>query len=246
VTEGPKEPAEPSPVVVGIDGSAGGWDALAWAAVEARANGRPLRIVHVVEWPSLVDIWPVPMVDRSTILRGAGADLVEEGARRAREVVPNLAIATHIEVEADVSDALVRAASGASMLVLGKRRGGRPWWRLGHRRVAVAAARRSACPVAVVELTSRPGGSLTGWIVVLDDSPRQDSPAIRFARSAARRRGVDVAVVPTADWLLFRHRGAALVVMGARCSGRVGARLPAAAVRALDTATEPIVIVSGR
>jgi nucleotide-binding universal stress UspA family protein len=238
-------PVASHPVVVGIDGSTGGWDALAWAAAEARVTGRSLRIVHVVEWPALADLWPVPLLDRVVSLRSAGADLLEDGARRAREVVPQLAVATQLAVEADVSEALVRVAADASMLVLGKRRGARPWWRRGRRRVAVAVARRSRCPVAVVELSGEPGGALTGWVVVLDDAPRLDSPAIRFARSEADRRGVDVAVVPTADWQLFRHRGAALVVMEARCSGRLGVRRPVDAARALATASEPIVFVSG-
>jgi hypothetical protein len=131
------------------------------------------------------------------------------------------------------------------MLVLGKRRGTQPWWRRGHRRIAVAASRRSTCPVAVVELMPRPCGALTGWVVVLDDSPRQDSTAIRFARSAAQHRGVDLAVVPTSDWGLFRQRGAALVVMGFGRSGRLGMRLPRIVLRALGSATEPIVIVGG-
>jgi nucleotide-binding universal stress UspA family protein len=245
VLEEPYDFAVKSPVVVGIDGSVGGWDALVWAAAEARATEHPLLVVYVVEWPSLADVWPVPVFDRATILRGVGAELVDEGVRRAREIVPNLAVDTQVEVGAVVSDAMVRAAAGASMLVLGKRRGGRPWWRLGHRRIAVAVARRSSCPVAVVELSPRPGGTLTGWIVVLDDSPRQDSPAVRFACAAARHRGVDIAVVPTADWLLFQNRGAALVVMGAKGSGPFGVRLTAATVRALATATEPTVIVAG-
>src|SRR4051794_7664912 len=150
------EPVASHPVVVGIDGSTGGWDALAWAAAEARASGRPLRIVHVVEWPTLADLWPVPLLDRVVSLRSAGADLLDDGAARAREVVPHLALATQLVVEADVSEALVRVAAHASMLVLGKRRGARPWWRRGRRRVAVAAARRSRCPVAVVELSAQP------------------------------------------------------------------------------------------
>jgi nucleotide-binding universal stress UspA family protein len=243
--EEPHGTATVAPVVVGIDGSAGGWDALAWAAAEARAAGLPLRIVHVVEWPRFADLWPVPLVDRVRSLRGAGAELVEEGVRRAREVVPTLAVTTQIAVGVDVGEALVRVGSDASMLVLGKRRGARPWWGRNHRRVAVRAARRSSCPVAVVELAAQPGGTLTGWVLVLDDSPGQDSPAVRFARLEASRRGVDVAVVPTSDWLLFRRRGAALVVMGSRRPDRAGARLPFATVRALSTATEPIVIVAG-
>jgi nucleotide-binding universal stress UspA family protein len=229
----------------GSTGAPGGWDALAWAAAEARATGLPLQIVHVVEWPSLADVWPVPLVDRSTGLRASGAELVADAEMRARDLMPHLEVATRVEVAGDVAAALVRAAAGAAMLVVGKSRGARPWWRRGRRRIAVAATRRAPCPVAVVELMPRPCGALTGWVVVLDDSPRQDSPAIRFARSEARHRGVDVAVVPTSDWTLFRQRGAALVVMGSGRSGRPGARLPTIVVRALGSATEPIVVVGG-
>jgi nucleotide-binding universal stress UspA family protein len=229
-------------VVVGIDGTPGGWDALAWAAAEARSSGGSLRIVHVVERPVTLDVWPGSPVDGSEALQ-AGADLVQEGVRRAREVVAGLEVDTQVEAWVEVSAVLVRAAATGSLLVVGKRRGNRPWWRRGRRRIAVRAARRAPCPVAVVELSSRPG-SLTGWVVVLDDSSGQDSPAVAFGRAAASHRRVDMAVVPSADWLLFGHRGAALVVVGGRGSGR-GLRLPPVAVRALATATEPTVVVAG-
>ncbi len=233
------------PVVVGVDGSPGGWDALVWAAAEAAATGCSLRVVHVIERPPLLDAWSgagaVP--DPSDGLRGAAAAIIAEGVRRAHEVVPDLAVVSRVEGDGSVPEALIGASSGSSLLVIGKREGERPWWRCGRRRIVVAIARRSDCPVAVVELRSRPGEVFAGWVLVLDESPRRDSAVMRFACTAALHRGLDVAVVPPAGPVLPCHRGAALVVLGARRPGRRRVRLPVATTRALKAARGPTVLV---
>jgi nucleotide-binding universal stress UspA family protein len=53
-------------ILVGVDGRIRGWEALAWAAAEAAAQGRPLRIVHVVEWPTASDAFALPPADRDS------------------------------------------------------------------------------------------------------------------------------------------------------------------------------------
>src|SRR3954469_11568867 len=37
-------------IVVGVDGTAANWSAVTWAAAEARATGRPLRLVAASTW----------------------------------------------------------------------------------------------------------------------------------------------------------------------------------------------------
>src|SRR4051812_43447664 len=114
-------------IVVGVDGGRGGREALCWAAAEASALGLGLRVVHVVEWPCLADAWPDSAVDRLASLSGAGAQIVAQGVQRVAEIAPNVSVTTLVDV-GDVAWLLLRAASGATMLVVGKRRGTRPWW----------------------------------------------------------------------------------------------------------------------
>jgi nucleotide-binding universal stress UspA family protein len=238
VAAGRSEPA----IVVGVDGSAAAWDALAWAAAEASATGHPLCIVHVAEWPVVADMWPVASLDRSAALRIAGAELVAEGVRRVRDVAPNLVMITQLEAGTDVADSLVRAAAGDAMIVLGKRRASRHWWSRHRRPTAVAVASRARCPVAVVELMGEARGDFAGRVVVLDEAPCEESPVMLFARRAARHRGIDVVVLAPGSPVPSCPTGAALVVLGARRSeGRRS--MSVAATRALVTATGPTVVV---
>jgi nucleotide-binding universal stress UspA family protein len=238
------ERTEPA-IVVGVDGSAAAWDALAWAAAEASATGRPLRVVYVAEWPALPDIYPTGYVDRSAALRIVGAELVADGARRAREVAPNLGVITQMAA-GDVAESLVRVAAQDAMIVLGKRRASRRWWRRHRRPTAVAVARRAHCPVAVVELMGETGsGDFAGRVVVLDDASGDESPVMLFARGAAMRRGTEVVVLAPGLPAPSGVTGAALVVLGVQRSERIGRRMSATATLALVAAIGPTVIVPG-
>ena len=59
------------PIVIGYDHSLGAQAALRWAAAEAARQGRPLRVVYVLEWPAEVvagglgpPLYPDPATDR--------------------------------------------------------------------------------------------------------------------------------------------------------------------------------------
>ena len=230
------------PIVVGVGGRCTTWDAVEWAAAEAAGTGAGLHLVHVIEWPVTADMWPEAMPTRVDVLEAAGASQLAAAVERAREVAPGIHVETRLET-GGVATALTGAAEWAAMLVLGKGRRPARWWRSRRTSTAVAVARRSACPVAVVELCAEPGGEFSGLVVVVDPTHAGESAALAFARSSARLRGVGVMSLETRDQVQSAPSGAALVVVGGRRPPRPGRRLPAGVGRALVHATSPTVLV---
>jgi nucleotide-binding universal stress UspA family protein len=139
-------------IVVGVDGSDGAHRALEWAVEEARLRKTGLLVVHA---------WHVP-----PLVTGAGpfdapvaldADTLERVEKTANEIVDRelLSIDTAgIEIERLVeprspADALIAAATGADLLVVGTRgHGGFAGLLLGS--VGQQAAHHAPCPVVIV------------------------------------------------------------------------------------------------
>src|SRR4051812_36985 len=135
--------SEPAPVVVGVDGSAFGRDALDWAAAEAATRGRPLWVVHAC--PPPVDTGPLGPVPSLSPYTGT-SDVLQEAARRAQLVAPEVEVTTRL-----VSGGPVPALLGqrAGLIVVGSR------GQSGVRRalagsVSVAVSAHAQCPVVVV------------------------------------------------------------------------------------------------
>ncbi|MFI9388920.1 universal stress protein [Kutzneria sp. NPDC052558] len=103
-----------SPVVVGFDGSAKAHDAVVWAAREAMACERPLRLVQVVDtaWPvgTMPDVLTTfpPERDREELRRALVAELASEVERLRREQ-PALTV-TSVLLDGTASDALADEA----------------------------------------------------------------------------------------------------------------------------------------
>ena len=155
-------------VVVGIDGSGTAGRALEWAADEAARRGIPLEIVHA--WMPPMQAWPVTAlaIDPEP-LREDARHLVEEAAtsirvsRRADG--PKVAARTF---EADPVSALLAAAEGRDLLVVGRcGRGGSLSRLIGS--VADRVARHASVPVAVIDGQAAVTGG--GVVVGVDDSP---------------------------------------------------------------------------
>lgn len=185
-------------VLVAVDGGAHGWDALAWAAAEAAAAGRPLRIVYVVEWPVLSDMFiPMLLPDRTAVTRAAGNRVLGEAERRARDVDPNLVIVIRVEPDAHPAAAILRAGRTDSLIVVGRRRNGHA---LGSRfgwSVGSYLAKRAVCPVVIVRLADDGAGPSAGRIAVMVDDDADPFDALMFAFRAADRRGIGVTVLRT-------------------------------------------------
>ncbi|AQT82312.1 universal stress protein UspA [Mycolicibacterium litorale] len=154
--------ANPSAVVVGVDGSDSALGATRWAAQFAAGQGLTLTLLHAT--PRLD--WHFAGADHSAELRGtADADTVLAAAEAAvRSTHPDLTVTTAIAKDA-VAAALADASQSARLLVVGAS---------DHRALGsqvVRTVHRTHCPVVVwrTPLARRTGKPLP-VVVGVDDS----------------------------------------------------------------------------
>lgn len=183
---------EQAPIVVGVDGSAAGQDALAWAVAEAAARQRPLCIVHAVNPPlrqgPLRPDLDVPVDGKS---RTAAEELLAQAQAAARSAVPDLEVHCQLVVGA-ATQALLDQAQDAELLVLGNR-GRRGFAGLFVGSVGIEVATESPCPVVIMRSrTAHRAGPSAGRVVVGVDGGELSSPAVDFAFQTAARRGIGV------------------------------------------------------
>ena len=137
-------------IVVGCDGSEPAKHALKWAIEEAKLRGA--RMTVVTTWhvsgtahgaPGFVPIVSTP-IEQS--IREAAESIANQAAEEARAA----GIDTDVVVEcAQPADALIEAAAGADLLVVGSRgHGGFAGLLLGS--VGQQCSHHSPCPVAIV------------------------------------------------------------------------------------------------
>ena len=134
-------------IVVGVDGSAGSIAALRWAIDEARLRGAKVRALSAWSYPPVSTyhqaehVMKVPYADdAAAMLERAVAEAVGEDS--------GVEIETEV-VESPAPHALVEAAKGASLLVVGSRGlGGFSGLLLGS--VSQQAAHHSPCPLVIV------------------------------------------------------------------------------------------------
>jgi nucleotide-binding universal stress UspA family protein len=139
-------------IVVGIDGSEASKEALSWALAEARLRGDTVEAVHAWTAPyaaptGLPGALVPPVDERMTeaIRNGAEALLAETVAEAAAGEV---AIEQRV-VEGPAATALIEAAKGAELLVVGSRgHGGFTGLLLGS--VSDQVASHAPCPVVIV------------------------------------------------------------------------------------------------
>lgn len=135
-------------IVVGIDGSDGSRAALQWALDEARRRASRLDVVVAWQTPYLGELSGLVLV--------AMTEQAEHHARELLSAVIEEIVADHPDVEivpllaeGRAAPALLDAAEGADLLVLGSRgRGGFKSLLLGS--VSSACVHHAPCPVAVV------------------------------------------------------------------------------------------------
>lgn len=132
-------------IVVGIDGSDGARDALAWAIGEARLRGATVEAVHA--WhvpyggtevvPINLDLAALEQGEQSLLEREIGA--VETGGVEVQPVL----------VEGPAAQVLLRQAEGADLLVVGSRGlGGFMGLLLGS--VSHQLVHHAPCPVVIL------------------------------------------------------------------------------------------------
>ncbi|KES03191.1 stress protein [Streptomyces toyocaensis] len=133
-----------SPVVAGVDGSAGSLVAAAWAAHEAVRRGRALRLLHAREGRSRRGEPPIADAARRTLAQR----VLRQAEERVLAACPGVRLYDD-QVEWPATDALVRAAEDADLLVLGSRGAGRLTGLLAGS-VALGVVARATHPVVLV------------------------------------------------------------------------------------------------
>ncbi|MGW5781650.1 universal stress protein [Streptomyces sp. NPDC003863] len=144
----PEPPSAPARVVVALKLHAPYDDLLAFAFDAATARGAPLHVVHGRSLPIHAHTpWGVDPHVTSEITEDAERRL-ETVLGSWREKFPDLELTNAVRLESP-AEAVVRAAEGAGLLVVG-RRGHRPALAPHLGPVVQAALHHARCPVAVV------------------------------------------------------------------------------------------------
>ena len=144
-------------IVVGVDGSAGSLAALRWAAAEARVRKATLEVVVAWQYPALSTIPAFgvlpPADEMATDAKQGLADLLrDEGLLDD----PGLEI-TEAVIQGTAGSALIGAATGADLLVVGSRgHGGFTGLLLGS--VSQQCVTHAPCPVVVIPHPDRAAG----------------------------------------------------------------------------------------
>jgi nucleotide-binding universal stress UspA family protein len=199
------------PVVAAVDGSEDSLRAAEWAALEARRQSRPLRIVSAPALvPRLHPYQASPEVIANA-LRGVAARALDAAITRCEEVAPGLPVSAGL-LSGEPALAVAASGSDASMLVVGARgAGGFAAMILGS--VSRYVAGRAACPVVVVREESM---AVHREIVVGVRDPQGAGEALAFAFEEAALRGADLVAVHTWYWIPALPRTAAAAAPGLR------------------------------
>jgi nucleotide-binding universal stress UspA family protein len=183
------------PIVVGVDGSEVSLEAVEWAAAEAAARHRRLRVVHAFIWPLLrVPVGPSTYGPVDGGLQAAAQRILDKALLRAKESAPGVDVSTVMPVGAPVP-VLLSEIEDAPLVVLGSRGlGGFSGLLVGSTGVQVAT--HAPCPVIVVRpVSAEPPNSMADQVVVGVDGSALSVAAIEFGFAEAVRLGVGVVAV---------------------------------------------------
>ncbi|MGA9746874.1 MAG: universal stress protein [Nocardioides sp.] len=170
------EPFEGGSVVVGVDGSPGSDAAVGWAAAEAAATGRSLRLVTA-----------------TTHHRDRARSRLRRAVARISPTIPRLPVGTAVH-DGRAGDELLAHLGDAAMLVVGKRgRGAIPRLLVGS--TAIAVAGRSPVPVVVVPTEWDGDAHRHQPVVVGVDPDNAHHHLMHLAFRRARRLRVGVVAV---------------------------------------------------
>ncbi|MGW5922270.1 universal stress protein [Nocardia fluminea] len=186
-------PANPKPVVVGVDGSEQSRHALRWAAEYAAHHRIALRLVFAVEIP--VDYGPGltgPLYDVDE-LRRHGETIVADAAQQAAAVAaPITDITVTTDVVAGSAVAVLRHHSESARLLVVGSRGLGAFRRTLLGSVSTSISRHAGCPVAVIPESAPPAD---GPVVVGVDGSACSTDAVAIAFDEAARRNTRLIAV---------------------------------------------------
>jgi len=178
------------PVVVGVDGSECGLEAVRWAAREAARRGAPLRIVHAATYLGRSDAaTPSPELPRAR-------HITAQAYTVARRTEHDLTASTEVVADEPIA-ALLQAASAGQLVVLGSSATGAPD-EMVLAPVALRVAARSPHPVTVVPRQRGNAGADRPVVAVLGIGDADDDTAVaEYAAAAAQRAGTRLMVLQT-------------------------------------------------
>lgn len=186
-------PEDGPSIVVGVDGSPGGRSALAWAVDEATMRNLPLDLVHA--WRPMFRAATGDALDPSLIAQTHGDALLAAALGQVKVSAPTVSSRTRL-VKGRPSEALLAAAAGAHLLVVGSRGvGGFRGMQLGS--VGLHAVGHASCSVAIVRARPRAKGPV---VVGIDGSPAARHVLEAAAEEAALRCSPLVVL-----WALYVH-----------------------------------------
>lgn len=108
-------------VVVGVDGSAEATQAVAFAAAEADRDGDELTVVYAISAPNPVTDAGLTPATLASLIVDEERIVLSETVAGLKEDYPDLTVHQRLETERGPVDALVDAAAGARLLVVGSR-----------------------------------------------------------------------------------------------------------------------------
>lgn len=178
-------------IVVGYDGSDHSLAALEWAAAEAERRGRPLTVLHILDYlghiPSPMGPFGWPDVADERVV-----GIAKSGADRARNIADIVDVSA-VTCVARVPNTLIEFSENAELLVVGTRgHGDLAGAVLGS--VAFAVSAHAHCPVVVVRGESVLPGPGRPVIVGVDGSPSSDE-ALRYGADVAAAAHAPLIVV---------------------------------------------------
>ncbi|MFE1318654.1 universal stress protein [Kitasatospora phosalacinea] len=140
------ETERPSRIVVGVDGSPSSRAALAWAVRQAELTGARVEAVTAWQYPAGYG-WPAPVLQSFDFAAAASQSLSETVAAVAAGH-EGVEIRQRV-IQEHPATALLAAADGADLLVVGNRgRGGFAGTLLGS--VSQHCVHHASCPVLVI------------------------------------------------------------------------------------------------
>jgi nucleotide-binding universal stress UspA family protein len=179
-------------IVIAYDGSEPSAAALDWAASEAERSGRPLTVLHVVDYWSLVP-GPVVLAPWPDLAATGVNRIADEGADRAGKLAGSVDIQA-LTRAARVASTLIEMSREADLLVVGTRgHGDLTGAVLGS--VAFTVSAHAHCPVVVVRGDSTETTGPDCPVVVGVDGSTGAAAALRFAADTAARAQAPLIVV---------------------------------------------------
>jgi len=187
--------APPGTILVAVDGALESMQAVHWAAMLARTNGADIRIVHAFRWRSYpLDYGVSELGDLS--VQQAGEDICSSAVDLASAVAPGSRVNGTI-VAGTPGPAIVHAAKGAALIVLGGSRLGLLRSLLGASTLPYVV-KHVRCTVAVLPAAeSAPPRFLTAppRVSVCVDGSAGDGPALAEALRIASAGMFELLVV---------------------------------------------------